>query len=160
MSTNIRSAIPAEARQLSDLAMRSKAYWGYTREFMEACREELTVTSARILDRGFDYRVVVIGDDIAGYYALEELSEAEFELEALFIEPAYIGRGLGRLLVEHAISNVADKGGDTLIIQGDPNATEFYAAVGAQHIGDRESGSVPGRLLPLFQIRVVDDSPS
>ena len=154
MFTNIRSAIPAEARQLSDLAMRSKAYWGYTPEFMEACREELTVTSARILDRGFDYRVVVIGDDIAGYYALETLSEAEFELEALFVEPSQIGKGLGRLLVEHAIENVASRGGGTLLIQGDPNATDFYTAVGAEHIGFRESGSISGRVLPLFQIAI------
>ena len=154
MSGSIREALPQEAVELSNLAMRSKALWGYTAEFMESCREELTVTADRILDHRFDYRVVVVDNEVAGYYALEALSEEEFELEALFVEPARIGRGLGRLLVEHAIENVTSRGGSSLVIQGDPNASEFYAAVGAKQVGDRESESIPGRLLPLFQISI------
>ncbi len=154
MPADVRKAQTAEAEILSDLAMRSKALWGYTSEFMESCREELTVTPDKILDERFDYRVVVMGNDVVGYYALESRSEKEFELEALFVEPSQIGKGLGRLLVEHAIGNVASKGGDTLLIQGDPNATDFYTAVGAEHIGFRESGSIPGRVLPLFQLAI------
>ena len=37
-----------EADRLSDLAFRSKAHWGYSPEFMEACREELRVAVAAI----------------------------------------------------------------------------------------------------------------
>ena len=154
MPARIRKAAAAEASRLTDLAMRSKALWGYTAEFMESCREELTVTTDKMVDERFDYRVVVVDDDIAGYYALESLSEQEFELEALFVEPSQIGKGLGRLLVEHAIANVAGREGESLLIQGDPNATEFYTAIGAEQIGYRESESIPGRALPLFQISI------
>ena len=154
MPARIRKAAAAEASRLTDLAMRSKALWGYTAEFMESCREELTVTTDKMVDERFDYRVVVVDDDIAGYYALESLSEQEFELEALFVEPSQIGKGLGRLLVAHAIANVAAKSGETLLIQGDPNATEFYTAIGARQIGYRESESIPERVLPLFQISI------
>ena len=154
MPADVRKAEAPEAERLSDLAMRSKALWGYTAEFMESCREELTVTADKILDERFDYRVAVLDDDVAGYYALESLSEKEFELEALFVEPSQIGKGLGRLLVEHAVDNVAGKGGDTLLIQGDPNATDFYSAIGAKHVGYRESDSIPGRVLPLYKIAI------
>ena len=40
-----RSAKPEEADALSALAFRSKAYWGYGAEFLEACRSELTLTA-------------------------------------------------------------------------------------------------------------------
>lgn len=41
---NIRKAKIDEAGYLSDLSFRSKAYWGYSDDFMEACREVLTVS--------------------------------------------------------------------------------------------------------------------
>jgi len=33
---------------LSNLAFRSKAHWGYSDEFMAACRDELTYSSEKI----------------------------------------------------------------------------------------------------------------
>ena len=33
----IRNARPQEAEWLSELAVRSKGYWGYSPEFLEAC---------------------------------------------------------------------------------------------------------------------------
>ena len=153
-SPTIRPAVPDEAGYLSDLALRSKAYWGYSLEFMESCRSELTVDPKRILSDEFDYVVAVDKETVVGFYAIEAVSSTVFELEALFVEPDRIGCGIGRLLVQHAVRNVADKGGETLVIQGDPNATKFYSAAGARHIGSRESESIPGRFLPLFQISI------
>jgi hypothetical protein len=36
------------------------------------------------------------------------------------------------------------------VIQGDPNAAEFYQRCGARKIGERPSASIPGRVLPLY----------
>ena len=55
---NIRSARVQEAKEISALAMRSKAYWGYSKEFMEACREELTVTPEHINSDHLHYLTV------------------------------------------------------------------------------------------------------
>ena len=44
----IRLARLDEAEQLTQLALRSKASWGYSEEFMAACRDELTLTAARL----------------------------------------------------------------------------------------------------------------
>lgn len=150
----IRPAMPDEATYLSSLAMRSKAYWEYSPEFMESCRSELTVDPKQMLSDEFDYVVALENESIVGFYAIEAVSGTEFELEALFVEPVRIGCGIGRLLVQHAVRNVADKGGETLLIQGDPNATRFYSDAGARRIGSRESESIAGRFLPLFQIRI------
>jgi len=89
-----------------------------------------------------------------GFYAIERVSKTEYELEALFVDPKYIGTGCGRRLIKHALKNVATKGGEILVIQGDPNSEEFYLAAGGHQIGSRESGSIPGRFLPLFEIPV------
>jgi len=35
----------------------------------------------------------------------------------------------------------------------------FYVAVGAKQIGTRESDSVPGRFLPLFELDLKESSP-
>ncbi len=154
ISTEIRNASPEEADLLSDLALRSKAHWEYPREFVEACRQELTYQPSQIDNNKFDFVVVEENATVIGFYALEKLSRVEFELDALFVEPKYIGKGYGRRLIKHALSSLATKGARKLLIQGDPNAAQFYIAAGGRQIGVRESGSVPSRLLPLFEIIV------
>lgn len=47
----IRLARVTEAEILSDLALRSKAHWGYDAEFIEACRDELTVDASEVARR-------------------------------------------------------------------------------------------------------------
>ena len=41
-----------------------------------------------------------------------------------------------------------------IIIQADPNAARFYESVGAEVCGERESASIPGRMLPLYQLHL------
>ena len=134
--------------------MRSKAHWGYSAEFMEACRQELAVSESKLSNKHFHYAVAENQGEIVGYYALERLSGEEFELEALFVEPKHIGSGVGRALIGHAKNRAAANGGRTLIIQGDPHAEKFYRAAGGKRTGERESASIPGRFLPVFSIFV------
>ncbi|MEM8816696.1 MAG: GNAT family N-acetyltransferase [Pseudomonadota bacterium] len=153
-TVKIRPATVEDAPALSGLALRSKAHWGYSEEFLEACREELTVDPAKVADGSYACFLAADGSTICGFYAFEATSPPEYELEALFVEPQHIGRGVGRRLVEHAIAEIRKRHGEALIIQGDPNAEGFYTSVGAHKTGSRESGSVPGRYLPLFRLQV------
>lgn len=153
-SLNIRDAFPDEARLLSDLALLSKAHWGYSQNFLDSCRSELTVDPAQIGSDSYQYFAAVEGDVIIGFYALERLSDDDYELEALFVDPGHIGTGIGRALIKHATRMLSQRGAARLIIQGDPNATQFYVAAGGRQIGARESASIPGRHLPLFEIEI------
>lgn len=153
-SPSIREAVPDEAGSLSDLAMRSKAHWGYAREFLDSCRSELTVDPDQIGSDTYQCFVAVEGDVVIGFYTLKSLSDDDYELEALFVAPEHIGTGIGRALLAHAKHLLLGRGATRLIIQGDPNATQFYVAAGGRQTGTRESGSVPGRYLPLFEIRI------
>jgi predicted N-acetyltransferase YhbS len=151
----IRKAFPEEAGFLSRLALRSKAHWGYSEDFLEACRSELTVDASRIASNDCQCFVAVDGDLIIGFYTLESMSANSCELDALFVEPKRIGSGVGGILVKHAIQSLSGRGVERLIIQGDPHATEFYIAIGARQVGTRESNSIPGRNLPLFEIDIA-----
>ena len=124
---------------------------------MEACRKELTVTAQAINSADVYYLVAERNSELLGYYAVEKLSDQKFELAALFVEPTFIGKGIGRELMDHAKKLVKNLGGKTLIIQGDPNAERFYRAAGGKPSGMRESASVSGRSLPLFTIDLMSD---
>ncbi len=148
----IRKARPGEGQLLSEVAFRSKSHWGYSREFMAACRAELTVSKSDISNPARYYVVAQLNETIIGYYALERLPSDECELEALFVEPNYTGQGVGRSLIEHAKSHARRLGAASMRIQGDPNAMAFYLAAGGIQIGERESESIPGRYLPVFSV--------
>lgn len=148
----IREAVPDEAICLSSLAIRSKAHWGYSVEFMEACTDELTVSPTHIESSDFHCVVAIIEKEIVGFYALEGRSGFEIELAALFVDPGHIGTGIGKALMDRAKHHASNLGAHKLNVQGDPNAVRFYRAAGGVPTGNKESGSIPGRFLPMFQI--------
>jgi len=149
---SIVEAKPSDATQLSKLAIRSKAIWGYDASFMQACEKELSYSAEKILAPNYHFYVAKKQNDVLGFYALQALSETQAELEALFVEPEWIGKGIGRTLIQHAIGFAKNQGCNSLIIQGDPHAEKFYRAAGGKNIGERESDSIPGRYLPVFEI--------
>jgi GNAT superfamily N-acetyltransferase len=148
----IRRALQGEAGAISSLAIRSKAHWGYSSEFLDACREELSYSEAQVASTAYEFWVCDDARKIIGFYALELMGPEEAELEALFVEPNMIGRGFGQALIEHAKDRAATLGIRQITIQGDPNAVSFYEAAGGVRDGQRESASIPGRFLPIFRI--------
>jgi GNAT superfamily N-acetyltransferase len=148
----IRPALPGEAQLISDLALRSKGHWSYDIAFLAACREELTYSAELIAKGSMQFFVLELNRKIVGFYALDARQETQIELEALFVEPTYIGRGYGRLLIEHAKQRATATGATEMIIQGDPYAAAFYRAAGGVLTGERESDSIPGRYLPTFSV--------
>lgn len=151
----VRAALPADADVLTALAVRSKAHWGYPDEFMEACRAELTYDSGYLA--AHEVYVVEVGDHVAGFCSLERLDDERVELGGLFVEPEFIGTGLGRALMRRALVAARDAGAHTMVIHGDPHAAAFYEASGAAQVGKVASCSIPGRFLPLYEIDLRGD---
>lgn len=144
-----------DATALGELALRSKAYWGYDAAFLEACRDELTLTA----DQATAARVVRAPDGAPrGFHLLAPDPAGDpnrGELLMLFVDAAAIGSGLGRLLIDDAIRYAARVGWSTLLVASDPGAEGFYAAHGARRVGTVPSGSMPGRVLPLLELPVL-----
>ena len=148
----IRQALPSEVEQLSKLAFRSKAHWGYSDRFMQACLEELTIEEHYIENN--PTFVIENTRDIIGFYSLEHISVSEVELSFLFVDPDFIGKGYGRQLMMHAQEKARHLDYSKMIIQGDPNAERFYHSAGGSVINTKQSGSIPNRELPIFCINL------
>ncbi len=153
LSTNIRRALFDEAALISELALRSKAHWGYDSQFIEDCRSELTLTPASVAD-GLVY-VAEHDGRVVGFYSLFRLSLTDVELSHLFVEPDFIGRGCGRLLWQHAVECAARLGCARLTIESDPSAEPFYLKVGARRAGEKASTLRPGRRLSLLSYSIT-----
>lgn len=144
----IRPARPDEAAALTELALRSKAYWEYAPTLLEAHREDLTLTAEYILT--CPVYVLEVETHLIGFYALHNLDDGAVELQHLFVDPEAIGGGYGRKLWQHAVQTAKHLGFRYMFIDSDPYAETFYQAMGAQRIGQSES-SVPGIMQPLMR---------
>jgi GNAT superfamily N-acetyltransferase len=146
----IRGAATSEAPQLTALVMRSKAYWGYSPEFLDQAAPELTVSELDIADGKVS--VAELAERPVGVSILDLADPPE--LVALFVEPEAIGTGIGRALLRHALERAQGAGVDNVLIESDPNAEPFYRAHGAMEIGHRTSPTT-GRDLTLLRLPVA-----
>ncbi len=76
------------------------------------------------------------------------------DLDKLFVEPQRIRTGVGRVLMAHAIDEARRRGAKRLTILADPNAAGFYERNGARRIGEAPSDAIPGRSVPLYEIKL------
>ena len=160
-SNRIRRARLDEASILTDVALRSKAYWGYSAEFMAAARDKMNVTPQQLSAHTTfvleESRPDGIGE-VRGFYKLREITTQEVELTDLFLDPLAIGQGWGRALWEHAVAIARNLGYTRMVWESDPNAEGFYLRMGGLRVGEVESTVKPGRKLPQM-VYLLGDEP-
>ena len=131
------------------LCLRSKAHWGYDAEFMRRCVPALTMSEASIAEG----RVLVALDAagrIAGTVSVGRDGE-DAELALMFVEPAAMGDGVGRVLFEAAVGLARRFGYRRMTILADVNAAPFYERMGARFLRNEPSDAIPGRVLPFYE---------
>ena len=141
----IRPGRADDAGPVSAVALRSKGHWGYSAEFLEACRAELTYSETDCLSG--DLYVAEAGSVVAGFHLLRGAAP-DGELQAIFVDPPWIGHGLGGALITHALDLARSRGITRVLVDSDPGAEPFYLHHGARRVGEVASGSIPGRVLP------------
>ncbi|MGD6745470.1 GNAT family N-acetyltransferase [Streptomyces sp. BH106] len=156
-SVRLRPARPDEAERLSALALRSKAHWGYDEAFMAACVDELTLHPSEVTRRRTTVAVDADDGRLLGLVTLEGAPPVG-ELGLMFVDPDAMGLGVGRLLFGHVRDTAREAGFARVSWAADPNAVPFYEAMGARHAGAIPSGSIPGRVLPLMELRPQETS--
>lgn len=152
----VRRAAEVEAALLTELALRSKSYWGYDPEFLEACRAELTIEPEYVAS----HPTFVLEERrrLLGFYSLERQAAGDVELVHLFVEPDAIGTGIGKLLWMHAVETSRQHGFEEMIINSDPFAEAFYRTMGARRVGESASTIRAGRTLPLLRFTLARTS--
>jgi N-acetylglutamate synthase-like GNAT family acetyltransferase len=122
---------------------------------MANCTDELTVDPGL---RGHRFAVVEHGGVAAGLVELSAEGKLA-ELEKLFVDPAFFGRGIGRTLFEWAKREAVRMGAERLTVDSDPGARDFYLAMGAIEVGTSHSASIPGRVLPRLELDLRQKAP-
>jgi len=142
-----------DASRLTEIALAAKRHWKYPERWIELWTPLLTITPEFVSNA--DVWKALVDEDIAGFYAL--LYEGDKAvLEHLWILPRFIGKGIGRDLVNHARARCVQKSCKILEIDSDPNARGFYEKMGAIKTGERV-GEIDGqeRILPVLTIKLI-----
>ncbi|PQJ79376.1 GNAT family N-acetyltransferase [Polaribacter porphyrae] len=140
-------ATQKDSKKLTEIALISKAFWGYSKDLIESWRKDLTITSKMISDCSV-YKFVV-DESIAGFYVLNLPKENSIELEMLFVLPNFIGKGIGKQLLFHAFEKAKEYKAKSMRLLADPNAVPFYESKGFTIIDKKES-SIEDRFLPVM----------
>ena len=147
----IVAAQTLDAKKLTEIALQSKAYWGYSAVQIESWKEELMV-----IPKMFQHSVIhkyLIDTEIAGFYILENTQPHSASLAFLFVAPQFIKQGIGKQLVVHAIEYSRKNNYTFLKVLSDPNAARFYKKYGFKIISQKQS-SIAGRFLPAIELRL------
>lgn len=142
---NIRSAETREFEILTDLAVRSEAYWGYDSEFMDRF-EKLYGVTEEIISKHPTY-VLEENKRIIGFYTIKKDFQ-EASLEYFYIEPNCIGQGYGKVLWNHLTDQCKKMNISQLELVTSPQAKTFYIKMGAVQIDEVSSIVIKNRRIP------------
>jgi GNAT superfamily N-acetyltransferase len=148
----IEKANNTDHQILTQITKKSKAFWGYSEEQIEIWSKFLTVTSSYI-DTNTVYKLS-IKDQIVGYYSFFNKDQKTVKLDNLFVLPEYIGKGLGRLLMEHFLLNIDKTNANTITLNSEPNAESFYSKLGFVKVGKIET-SIKDRFMPIMELTII-----
>jgi GNAT superfamily N-acetyltransferase len=142
----IRTADESDTATLQALFRRSSLSNEGDRDTLLANPDALVF--ADIAVREGRTRVATVGAEIVGFVTLV-MAETVAELDDLFVEPEWMGRGIGRLLVADAVAMARAQGYPRLEVIANPHALAFYNKVGFAIDGDVETRFGPGHRLFL-----------
>ena len=156
LGIRVRRASPEDAGVLTRIAFAAKRYWGYPERWIERWTGSLTITREFVRDNVV-YAAHSGGETFA-FYALTGTGR-ELQLEHLWVSPAWIGSGAGRLLFEHAMNKAASQGAKSVEIEADPNAEGFYLRMGARRVGESVyEVEDQSRVLPLMAMELSESA--
>lgn len=149
MDYTISRALPVDAPQLKAIAVAAKAHWGYPAEWLARWATLFQVTEEYLAHQQA-YKAIA-NEAIIGWHAVL-VRQPVAVLNDLWVAPAFMGKGVGRALFEHARHMAQQQGAVRLAIEADPYAVGFYQHMGATIVGEIQSAM--GRMLPLMEVRL------
>jgi GNAT superfamily N-acetyltransferase len=134
----IRAFEMADATGVSDListTLRISNVTDYHRDFLSKVEAELTPQSLRELAKERVILVAMEGDTIVGTASL-----GRDQVHAVFVHPAWQGRGIGTSLMEAVESEARARGERDLILYASLSAVAFYEANGWRTVREHRDG--------------------
>jgi GNAT superfamily N-acetyltransferase len=147
----IRPAAADEGELLREIAIAAKASWGYD---LARVREWAAMGdfSPAGLQRK-DVFVASAGDDPVGWAATIRCGNVVW-LDDLWIEPAWMDKGVGSKLFDHAVNLARRSGAIRLEWETETNAIGFYEKMGGRYLREGEL-SIWGRVNPVMGLSLA-----
>ena len=143
-------AEPADCQNLSELAVRSKRHWGYSKEAMEHWNVNLTITEEFL--NSHTVIKATLEDDIVGFFALETIQPttriAQYWVDTPFMRKGY-GSTMFKYLKDFLKQNKVEKA--TIVL--DPNGLAFFESKGAKVLNKIEH-KVKNKFLLIVEIPI------
>jgi N-acetylglutamate synthase-like GNAT family acetyltransferase len=143
----IRTATLDERAALEELQRRSSTHQPMYREQLEANPDAIELPAEQI--EGGDVRVAERDGNVVGFLALLGRAGDACELDGLFVEPEAMRGGVGRRLVEEAVRMARERGAARIEVVANPQALEFYGAVGFEKTGEEPTRFGPAPRMAL-----------
>ena len=148
----IRPADPEEGARLREIAVAAKSHWGYDLERVERWAADGDFSPEGLSEK--EVYVAEAGGRAVGWASLIPRGEV-CSLDDLWIEPGWIGKGVGSRLFRHATGRARRLGARVLEWEAEPHAVGFYERMGARHL--RASGpSAWGRVNPVMGLSLAE----
>lgn len=124
----IRAAAPADMAALRDVFRRSSLSNKGDRANLQAPPPDALELSALAVTEGRT-RAAVADDSIVGFATWVDAGDG-FEIEDLFVDPAWMRQGIGRALVLDLIAIARGRGVRRIEVTANQHALPFYESVG------------------------------
>jgi ribosomal protein S18 acetylase RimI-like enzyme len=169
MSLRIREAVPADARAIAEIHVRSwqAAYRGQlTDEYLDGLSVEDRLEQHRrsLEEPPAEWRtwvaqdgVQVVAFAVTGPSQDADATERTGEVYAIYLEPDRVGTGAGRELFEHAVGDLRERGFEAVtlwVLETNDRARRFYEVAGWAHDGTVTSERVDCEMRPTVRYRV------
>ncbi len=143
----IRGPEANETERLREIAIAAKGHWGYDPERVESWASESVTGEALRLKEVY---VAEVGGRAIAWAGLVPRRDVCW-LDDLWVDPEWMGAGVGTTLFRHAADRARDLGGTRIEWEAEPNALGFYERMGGRYLRDSEP-SEWGRVLPVMGV--------
>jgi GNAT superfamily N-acetyltransferase len=152
----IRAGVAEEAALLREIAIAAKSHWGYDQAWVRQWVEGGGFSDEAL--RGRNIYVAEIAGQTVGWAALVPKGDVCW-LDDLWIDPSWIGKGVGSQLWRHVAALARAQGALRLEWEAEPNAIGFYEKMGATYLRDSDS-SERDRVLPIMGVTLEGSVPA
>jgi len=137
-SLRIRVADPREGERLREIAIASKSYWGYDLDRVRQWAAMGDFSPEGL--RSKEVYVAEVDGEAVGWAAVIPATGDVCWLDDLWIEPEWIGKGIGTSLFEHVAERGRALGATRLEWEAERHAIGFYERMGGRYLRDGEPG--------------------
>ena len=124
----VRAAQPADHERLRELTFESKAHWGYDRDVIRGWADGLAFEDEE------ERWVAEAGGEIVAWAGLVPPEGGIAVLDDLWVDPAWMGRGLGGRLFRLAAGRARELGAERLEWGAEENALGFYEKMSGRFV--------------------------